>query len=85
MKEYKFTVEHPFVGTVKDTYTLVAESKEQAIEQFKEIAQSPAEMAILPHDTELDSDKIEYQDAKYSIVYKEDYFPFETSESITLE
>ena len=58
MEEYKFVVERTFTGKVKDTYSLIAESKEQAIEQFKEIIQSPADMAILPHDTCIDDDDI---------------------------
>lgn len=62
MKEYKITINRTFTGTVQDTYKICAESKEEAIERFKELAESPAEMAILPHDTEIDQDAFKYQD-----------------------
>lgn len=86
MNEFKFVVERTFEGTVKDTYTLVAEDKEQAIKQFKEILQSPADMAILPHESQIDNDEIVYNsDPKVNIVYKDpDGFIFNKEVEITL-
>lgn len=62
MKEYKITINRTFTGIVQDTYKICAESKEEAIERFKELAESPAEMAILPHDTKINQDLFEYND-----------------------
>lgn len=86
MEEFKFVVERTFTGKVKDTYSLITESKEQAIERFKEIMQSPADMAILPHDTYIDEDATVYHDdAQLSIVCKDSISPFETSEILLTE
>jgi len=85
MNEFKFVVERTFEGTVKDTYTLVAEDKEQAIEQFKEILQSPADMAVLPHDSQIDNDEIVYNsDPKVTIMYKDSELSLDKEEEITL-
>lgn len=86
MNEFNFVVERTFEGTVKDTYTLVAEDKEQAIEQFKEILQSPADMTTLPHDTQIDNDEIVYNsDPEVTIVYKDpDGFIFDKEEVLIL-
>jgi len=85
MNEFKFVEERTFEGTVKDTYTLVAEDKEQAIEQFKEILQSPADMAVLPHDSQIDNDEIVYNsDPKVTIMYKDSELSLDKEEEITL-
>lgn len=85
MNEFKFVVERTFEGTVRDTYTLVAEDKEQAIEQFKEILQSPADMAVLPHDSQIDNDEIVYNsDPKVTIMYKDSELSLDKEEEITL-
>ena len=78
MNEYKFTVEREFTGKVKDIYTIAAESKEKAIEQFKEIAESPSDMVMLPHDTYIEDDNINYcENASVTIQYMDDDVPFD--------
>lgn len=58
MKEYKFTVKRTYTQDVYDTYTIGAEDESNALEKIRAILSSPAEMAILPHDTlEQEKDK----------------------------
>lgn len=86
MNEFKFVVEREFTGKVKDIYTLVAESKEEAVNQFKEILESPADMAMLPHDTQIEDDNINYcENASVTIQYIEDDVPYDIVEQVDLK
>lgn len=83
MNEYKFIVERTFTGTVKDTYTLVADNKEEAISLFEDIYTSPADMAMLTHESKIDNDEIVYNDgATVSISYKDGDLPFDDNVEI---